>query len=395
MARILPAPDEQAPRIRQGHDWMWRMTLIEAKPLKLEGIQHAVGDWRFRGEMPPLFQDPVSRRWYVEERTRTYTGTESCEEIRESSVRVWLPSDITLWHASDDARRLMVLARHDARALFEEQARSFPKRAPCDDNWAEHGVMTLFANRGLDEPEQLCFRDCMHFLRPAAPYLTKMAEEYAKSLCWLYGVEARVFEEGCRLQVKWISPEHCQPLSLPPASACWMENGPIVHVGVGPASVCLDFAPSLRADPTEREQDMPIRVAVPEGVMVCVDGACRMRYSQGFPARRGIKEGWLALTFFMDCTPQSKPVSYERETRSIVMHTPVVAERVVSTQRPIQHPPHTVDSLTDALHAMRRHIRSAESHTMLQRILGYRRSASSSDGSIGMLEKSSSIKDAE
>lgn len=398
MAKILPAPAESraryAPRIQDRP--LWRMTVIEAKPIKLEVLQNLPTCWQFRGDIPPLFQDPATRRWYAEERTRTSTSDGLAEAFDDG--RVWLPLGMSLWHASDESRRLTVLAKHDARMFFTQRVQDVGNALTCENNWQEAGVCTLFPDL-VGTPERLCFRDCMHLIRTDAPYLARLAEEYAKSLCWMYDIDYSAFEEGCRFSMRWLSSERCQPMTLPPASESWLENGPIVHVGIGLPVICLDLAPCIPADPTESRKEVPVRVSVPEGVLVCMDGASRIRYSQGFPARVDTKEPWLAMSFFMDCSKRSTPIAYERETRTVVMHTPIIPERVVTTQR--LEPEEmtrmarvgTRDSMAEALFSLRRLLRSAESYTILQRATGeeaFHRCLSISDGSIGMQEKSSS-----
>ena len=136
--------------------------------------------------------------------------------------------------------------------------------------------------------------------------------------------------------------------------------------------------------------------------MVCMDGASRIRYSQGFPARKDTKTPWLTLSFYMDCTKKSVPIAYERETRTVVMHTPIIPDRVVTTQRleidsgiKKSYQPLAMDSLGEALHTMRRHVRAAESHVLLERALARQCGLSSSTGRIGIQEKSSSSKEEE
>jgi hypothetical protein len=116
-------------------------------------------------------------------------------------------------------------------------------------------------------------------------------------------------------------------------------------------------------------------VALPEGVMLVLDGASRIRYAHGFPAWLDDGSSWLNLTFMLDCTAKSIPVAYEPDTRAVIMRTPVVPDRVVSTQILPSHgdskPGMTLgrDCMSLTLGQLRRQIRSAESHMVSEKCL--------------------------
>jgi hypothetical protein len=345
-------------RFAQLEGWSWRNTVIEAKPVSLALLDQEAKV--FRGEIPDQYQTTQSRRWYVQEQTRHTSSANSIEGLDGIS----LPQGTSLWHAPDDARRLLVLARHDAKLLFEARD-GWRASMPCEDNWESHGRLSLFAMPG---PCELCLRDCMRLLRPMAPYLARLVEEYARGLCWMYGFEALEFEEGCRLSVTWLAGGRSKPVELPPASPCRFENGPIALVGVGLPVVAHDLVPVL---PGEDGLEWPVRVSVPEGVVVCTDGASRMRYAHGHPPSSGQDEGWFFLTFQLDCNRRSLAVAYERETRAVVMQTPVVGDRVVTCKRNLL--PALVgggshaDAISRLVKNMRRRVRVAESHQAAER----------------------------
>lgn len=360
LAKVLPQSGDGSAVLDNGIGLAWssHQTVIEAKPVSMRRLALEPKPWR----LPPLHQDMLSRRAYI--RQATSTQTEISAPVQDDPS-LFLPPGMSLWHAPEAGRRLTVLALQDARMFFKKTVDWILTNIPSIQ-LTDEGPMRLFeAPEG--QPE-LCFRDSVRILRIVAPYVARLAEEYAKSISWIYGLKPVDFEECCRLSVQWIPQGKGSPMELLPASSCRYENGPVVHVSVGRSLIYHDLAPTL-ADLTETDVG-PMRLSVPEGVMVVLDGASRMRYSHGFPARLDDGSSWLNLVFMLDCTPQSIPLAYERETRAIIMRTPVVPERVVSTKIPANTGssmsfPRDCMSLTLGL--LRRQIRTAESHLMTQR----------------------------
>ena len=364
--KVLPGGGRLAVECNEEEQgWGWRNTVIEAKHV---GLHRLVFDrtgceaWRFKGEIPSKHQASPGRRWYTTERTQVSTEllAVSTGEALDS-----LPPGTSLWHASETARRLVVLAKHDAKLLFDTQVRECS--LPADDEWRTKGTFTLFATPG---PQELCFRDSVRLLQPSAPYLARLVHEYGRSIAWMYGVGLNDFAELCRLHITWHSPGTGSAMRLMPASPCRFENGPIVRVGVGRPVITHDLAPALQ-DPCMGRGELPVRLAVPEGVMVCADGACRMRYSHGYPRQWG--EGgksWFTLTFFLDCTRGSVATGYDRETRAVIMSTPVQKDRVVSGNQ-LESPAAAsrgaglgLDLMDVLVKSMRLRLRVAESHLL-------------------------------
>ena len=215
----------------------------------------------------------------------------------------------------------------------------------------------------------------------------------------MYGFEAIEFVEGCRMNVTWRASGRCKASELAPASPCRFENGPIASVGVGLPVVAHDLVPVL---PGDSGVEWPVRVCVPEGVVVCTDGASRMRYSHGHPASCGQDEGWFLLTFQLDCNRRSAAIAYERQTRAVIMQTPVVGDRVVTSHRNLlpatqgNMGTHT-DVISRLVVGLRRRVRVAESHQAAERSAArYARDhqalqeAPSADNEPGVTSKSSS-----
>jgi hypothetical protein len=380
MDKALPGRDRPLfSNVSPADGWGWRSAVIEAKPLSIALLDTENWDgWRFRGDsIPDKYQNTQGRRWYIAEQTRCPPRDGQAAAI-QGLGGMGLPSGVTLWHAPDDARRLLCLARHDSHLLLD----ALPGLAlPQHES---KGVLTLFEMPG---PAELCFGDSVRLLRPHAPYLARLAEEYARGLCWMYGLSGLEFEESCRMHLSFHGPEG-KTLELPPASPCRFENGPIVHVGVGRPVVEHDLAPSIR-DPSGG-LEWPVRVGVPEGAMVCLDGASRIRYAHGHPTLT-TRAPWLTFTFMLDCNRRSTAMAYERETRSVVMQTPVLSERVVRTSKPAgeDRPVDRGDAVTFLVRSMRRRLRVAESHMIAAKYADQQRVTG---GFMGIAENSSSSK---
>ena len=353
-------PSKPHEREEDEEGWDWRTTVIEAKPLSVSRLALGAGAWPFTGEIPVAHQTHMSRRWFITERMQIHTS----EVQADASVSPTpLPPGTTLWHPSEKARRLMILAMHDCRSLFEGEVER--PSLPCNNEWHQNDArIVLFATPG---PAELCFSDSIDLLLPTAPYLARLAQEYGRMLARIYGIQWPAFGAMCRLHITWHASKSATPARLPPASTCRYENGPIARVGLGRRALLHDFIPCL-VDPSCAGNDVPVRLAVGEGVLVCSDGAGRMRYSHGHPATAGGGREWVTFTYFLDCTPQSKAIGYDPETRAVIMSTPVSKERVV-TSTPLPSPCKglPMDAMSALVRKIRLRLRIAESHVLASR----------------------------
>lgn len=348
--RVLPGQARQVKEPDEG--WDWRNTVIEAQPVRILRLTPGGDKGLFRGDIPSMHQIPAHRRWYVTEQTQVVTTNWQADQICA------LPPGVSLWHASDTVRRLIVLAMHDAVELFRGQ--TVECTLPANDEWRACGRLTLFETPG---PAELCFKDSVRLLAYHGPYLARLMREYARSIAWMYGMPRSQFEEACRVHVTWHAPGISSPARLAPASPCRYENGPIVRVAIGKPVTAHDLIPAL--PDISSSQEHPVRLEVSEGVMVCTDGHARMRYSHGYPCQQSEK-GWFTLTFLLDCTRQSLAVGYDRETRSLIMATPIRKDRVVPGTT-LDSPPRgsvTLDLLGVLVKDMRLRLRVAESHLL-------------------------------
>jgi hypothetical protein len=370
MDKVLPGRTEVAEKeeLEEG-GWDWRKTVIEAKVIRLERLPSLplpdCEKWRYSGGIPEEHQWSTHRRWYITERTRvtTTTVTECMAPAVDDGIT--LPPGASLWHGPDAARRLLVLAKHDATSLFDTKEGELG--LPVDYEWHTQGFVTLFATQ---KGVELCYRDCVRLLHPVAPRLTRLVREYARTIGWMFGLSQQEFEEHGRLHITWYKPWAGRCMELMPASPCRYENGPVVHIGVGRPVITHDMAPTL-GDQTD-PRGCAVRLRVPEGVMVCLDGDSRIRYAHGYPQGNDTKKNWFSLTFFMDCTRQSVAVGYDKETRAVVMATPIRVDRVVASRPSEKHMQEStlrMDLMGSLVKSMRVRLRVAESHILATRYL--------------------------
>lgn len=352
MDRSLPNNNNADPGCAGG--WTCQHpAVVEARPSSLSYLALRTDTWRFKGHIPLEHRKYQHRHWYIRESTRLATDTVTDTEVPPTRG-LKLPPGTSLWHAPEQAKRLIALAKHDATLLFEDQLCALT--LPASNGWHADGFLTLFSTPG---PGQLLLGDCTRLLRPRAPYVARLVDEYVKSLSWMYDITPSQMAITCRLHITWYPPGGGSPMQLTESSANSHDNGPVVHVGVGEKIITHDLSPTL---PDHSEHNAPVRLCVPEGVMVCLDGATRMRYSHGHPTR-ATRSHWLSLTFFMDCVEQSVPVAYEEHTRIVVTQTPIHPERIVSTtprpELPLKNTrPSPISSL---IVRMRARLRTAES----------------------------------
>jgi hypothetical protein len=173
--RVLPGQARQMKEKDEG--WDWRSTVIEAQPVRLLRLTPAGDNAVFRGDIPSMHQTPTHLRWYVAEQMQVLTT--NWQAVQHSG----LPPGVSLWHASDTVRRLIVLAMHDATELFQGQTKECT--LPANDEWRACGRLTLFETPG---PAELCFKDNVRLLAYHEPYLARLAREYARSIAWMYGM---------------------------------------------------------------------------------------------------------------------------------------------------------------------------------------------------------------
>lgn len=362
MDKVLPGNDVHTTK-RGSSEWAWHKMVIEAKHIRLTELSLKSHDWRLSKEVPASYQRSMTRRRFISESTQQTTELVKKEEP-EARERTKLPDGLSLWHASDNTRRLKVLAMHDAKMFFDEQLKK--QTVPATNEWSTDGLYTLFRIPG---EAQLNLSDSLSLIHQQAPYLTRLIDEYAKSLCWMFNMDPDLFGSVCRVHVMWFPPGGGCPMRLLECSGHRLENGPVIHVGMGRQIITHDLAPAI-SDPSEGT-GTPIRLAVSEGVMVILDGATRMCYSHGYPKRTGGSErnNWFSIVFFLDCTNKSVAVGYEGNTRVVIMQTPIDKERIIPVNAHQDLPPAGVKAnlISSLINRMHVRLRIAESFNLSHR----------------------------
>ena len=298
-------------------------SVVEAKT---EGVWRLNIDprfWRFDEEIPPRYTNPSGKRWYVRCITQHGSAWEDQVVDTPQDLVVPLPPGVRLWHASEEARRLLLLAKHDLTDLFrsDEGNQDLPhdyEMSSCD------GTLTLLVTPKC----VLGFRDGISLLRENSPYLTRLCLEYARTACWLYGLS---MEEMCSLTRMSISRRvGGTPISLHKDGGGFYDSGPMLSVVVGHSHILHDFSPSLMTHVRGFDHAVtPVRVRVPEGVLVVIDGYARSSYGHGYTTEPKMGGHYYTIDFGLDCMRETRLLGYVKETGGMVMYTPVVDQHVV------------------------------------------------------------------
>jgi hypothetical protein len=360
--RLLPPHEEQAviPRTvsRRGEKGGPEHAVIEAKASEIAHILPPESTWLFaRKDIPTLHQGQESRRAFVQARTRLST-TAAKKVLPSASVA--LPPGVTLWHTSDNARRTLLLARHDLDKLFSDDPPLLPY------NQDEGGIFSL------PPDTQLCFRDCMILIRTKAPYLHKICWEYAGLAAHMFGVGLSDFSTLSRVLIQRLDARTGASAQLMHSRQAKYDGGPILLVSLGLPVVAHDLLPTL--PPADHSRENPMRIAVPEGVMMVLDGDVRFRYSHGYPGGQEGAAVFYSITILLDSMSQTSIIAYERETRTTVMSTPMRMEHIITTRPALASQTNNEtllhrDSLWKIVQGLRLRIRSAESCLITQKYL--------------------------
>lgn len=337
-----------------------RYAVIEARPTDIVQAAHRESAWLFSGDVPPLHQGQGSRRAFV--RNRTSLCTSMLDDGRDSSSKnahARLPEGISLWHATDNARRIMLLARRDLDLFFSSAD-------------LEHTLpYAKDTERVFDLPcgQDLCFRDAMILIQEQAPYVCKICREYADLAAHIYGLKLDEFGVLGRIWIQRVHSQVGQPVSLLESQQARYDGGPVLIVCLGLPRTAHDVFPTLTQ--ADHGTEHPIRIFVPEGVMMILDGDARFRYSHGFPGGQDGAPVFYTITIYMDCMGQTSITGYERETRTLIMNTPMRMEHIITTRSALQSQTniHTTlhrDTLWRIVQAMRMRLRSAESHLIMK-----------------------------
>ena len=352
--RLLPPPFSE--RVEENAREGARHPAIEAKPTQVLHLQHKGFPRAFRSDIPPLHQNQASRRALVESKTRYQTSLKDPDTTEQRAKT--LPPGVTLWHTTDNARRILLLVRRDLEMLFDSD---LEQPFPHDE---DAGV---FATPGPQGGE-LCFRDSMALIAKDYPYLHKICWEYADIAAHIYGIKLSEFGVISRVLVHRTRSRDGTPMRLFETRQAKWDGGPILIISVGIPCTAHDFSPTLAHTPTEQAS----RVVVPEGIMMVIDGDVRFRYSHGLPSNQEGASVFFTITISMDTMGPTSIIGYEELTRTLIMASPMRMEHIITTTPPAQsrcdvHAPLQRDTLWRIVQAMRTRARSAESHLIMKK----------------------------
>jgi hypothetical protein len=296
-----------------------RNTVIEARTM---------GVWRLdpgmvpaRPSIPAVHTKNTSRRWFV----RKHTGmvTHMMESTDDEDGQLGMPQDTRLWFPSDEASKLLLAGKHDADLLFSSQMNQ--PTLPCNDELEEAGKFTLFSTPGPIK-HGILYRDAVDILAQHGPLLARLCDEYARVICWMYGLTIDEFGEITHMYLT----RHSHGLKtelLDTVDNGRYTGGPFVTVGIGRPHVYHDLVPIL---PASHACSVPVRVKIGEGVLLVLDGCAKTRYAHGHPETDD-RSHYYTLNFQMDCMRRTLCTGVEEETHGLVTYTPVVPEHVVAT----------------------------------------------------------------
>lgn len=309
---LSPPPPEAAERA--GIEKL--QVIIEARPSCIVPlIPPHTHPWRFHGKVPSLYQEQASRREFIEGKTVMETSM-TMQELACRHETVALPSSLTLWHASDSLKRMIVLIRRDLDLLFQTDLNGIP----YDET---EGLFALPGNH------HLCYMDCMRLLKKRAPYVHKAMLEYARMACIMYGCELRRFLAASRPRIQKIKACAGLPIRLIHSRQSRFDGGPVLVTSFGMPVIAHDFAPVLSRGESGSN---PFRLHLFEGSVVILDGDVRACYSHGLPRVQDSFSTLYVMTIHVDCLDTTCIMDYEPVTKTMVMHTPICGANVITTR---------------------------------------------------------------
>jgi hypothetical protein len=320
-----------------------RDMLIEAEPVSVTRLVLDPKHWRLLpGTIPSMHNGSrEGRQWYA--RRATQHGSTWGDNDPDSAVPV--PDGMRLWHASERARQLLVHARHDLEELFG--ATGLPR----------HKDTLLVTPRQI-----LGYRDGLALLTPSSPYLARLCREYARAACHLYGLRLEEFAVLTRMCVRrYVYP--FTPIVLQPTGGGVYDSGPVISVHVGISQVAHELSPSLMPASLG---DAPVRVVVPEGVMVVLDCHSRMSYGRGYAQAPGGPTVFYTLEFHMDCMRDTRFITWQPITGALVMYTPIAGQHAVERCKEREREGRRLDTCPkrQVIRAMRARLQDTESRSL-------------------------------
>ena len=354
--RVLPRQRESSPAHLQFSPS--QNTLVESNQTRVHQLIPPSDTWRIsESSIPSIHTKHASRRWYAVKQTRLTGGADrKLATKNDQPIPADKPEGVRVWHASDTAKRLMILARHDMDELFKTKVH--PSTVPTDkdgDRGQESVTLLKTPTHTLGASEG------MVLLEDSSPYVVRLCQEYAKMTCWIYGLSMAEFYTLTQMSITRHATNTTATLQA--TGGGYHDSGPVLTIGLGAQRIRHDLFPSLM---TSRALT-PVRLTVAEGDLVVLDGHARSNYAHGYTLLTDTTPSppLYTIDFHMDCMRKTVSIGYDPVTRGMLMETPVegthviyhAPTRVQKTGRDFMH----ANPTFGLVRAMRSRVQTAES----------------------------------
>lgn len=352
-----------------------RNAVIEAEHAGICSLQIDPRHWRFEGVIPSTHTSPSSKRWFLKRVTQHASVWDDCILHGHNTQALSLPHGMRLWHENEGIRKALILTKHDLNEIFTSisEGRGGSEGVPhVRESDAYGGGMTLLAT-----PRRILgFDQGLHMLREQCPYVTYTCQEYAKIICYLYGLSMKEFRTVTRMSIS--RRLGGTPIALQDCGGGLYDNGPWISALIGMPYVTHDLSPTLVNQSHDQTHGPcpPLRVRVAEGTLTVLDGYARTCYAHGYAhePQKGSTKGspfYYTIDFFMDSMRTTELIAYAPWTGEMIMQTPVVAQHAV------ERTPHTRPAkeagllvtggcaLLDTVRTIRARLQDAESKHLL------------------------------
>lgn len=330
--------------------------LVEDTTVSVQRVSTTSNSWRMdESHVPTKHTNHTGRRWYAINKTRVPCTDRELSLENGKPAEAGKPDGMRVWHASDAAKRLLLLARHDMDCLFNPSPD--PQVLPTDGG--EDSTTLL-----ITPTHTLGFAEGVALLKESNPYVVRLCKEYAQMACWLYNLSQAEFSTLTQMSISRHTAGKAALLQR--TGGGYHDSGPILMVGLGIPHIQHDLIPSLM----KSDRLTPVRVTIEEGDLMTLDGNARSNYGHGYTATT---PPLYTINFYMDCMRRTVCIGYDPVTRGVLMETPVDDTHTASTK------PHADTRGTETIgdnnptfglvRAMRSRIQTAESILLSSRYI--------------------------
>lgn len=292
--------------------------IVENTTVSVHRVSVTSNSWRMDESHVPLTHTKhTGRRWYASNKTKVECMDRKLYTENGMPANADKPEGIKVWHASDSAKRLFLLARHDMDSLF----RSTPETPALPLDSDEDSITLL-----ITPAHTLGVTEGIALLKDSSPYVVRLCNEYAKMACWLYNLSQGEFSALTQMSIS----RHTagKTAIMQRTGGGYHDSGPILIIGLGVQHIQHDFIPSLM----KSDRLTPVRITIAEGDMMTLDGYARSNYAHGYThLPTATKAPLYTINFYMDCMRKTVCIGYDPITRGVLMETPVDEDHIIST----------------------------------------------------------------